>query len=131
MTAIGNYTDFVGSTANGLPSVSFPSEFPFAWRFNETSQANCKDLSTDILAWDTVMSALFGLVLATSAGIFYWVRYVLISVLGRWEISISDFSSHTAFVLASGISHWQATQPPFLVCHHDYRNFCLYRLMSP
>jgi hypothetical protein len=74
LTAIGNYTNYIGSTANGYTSVSFPSEFPFAYRFNTTSQKDCRDLRDDMLAFDAVMSAAFGLLLRTTSGVFYWVR---------------------------------------------------------
>ena len=54
----------------------FDSDFPFAFRFDETSQRDCKDLRNDMLAWSTVMSTLFGLILRASSGVFFWVRCV-------------------------------------------------------
>lgn len=86
MTAIGNYTDFIASDAHGISSVGFPSEFPFAFRFNETSQTDCRDLRNDMLIYDTVMSTAFGLLLRTSAALFYWVSVCF----GFWHVTLAS-----------------------------------------
>lgn len=80
------YTDFIGSTSHGIPSVSFPSEFPFAFRFEPTSQTDCRDLRNDMLIFETIMSAAFGLLFRTSAGIFYWVSVCF----GYWHITLAS-----------------------------------------
>jgi hypothetical protein len=74
LEAIGNYTNFLSSTHNEITSVSFDSEFPFAYRFSPTSQKDCKDLRDDMLAFSAVMSAAFGILIRATAGVFYWVR---------------------------------------------------------
>lgn len=74
--AIGSYTNFRNSTSNGIQSVPFNSEFPFAFRFLPSSQKDCRDLRDDILIYNTIMSTAFGLLVRASAGVFYWVRWV-------------------------------------------------------
>ena len=64
----------------------FGSDFPFAYRFLETSQRDCKDLRSDMLAFSTVMSTVFGLILATSAAVFYWVSVCF----GYWHITLAS-----------------------------------------
>lgn len=74
LQAIGNYSNFLASDQNSIPSVPFNSDFPFAYRFLESSQRNCRDLRNDMLIFETIMSAAFGILIRASAGVFYWVR---------------------------------------------------------
>ena len=86
MQAVGNYTNFIASTANGVSSVAFPGTFPFAFRFLPVSQTDCKDLRNGILIWDVVMSAVFGFVVRASAGVWYWVAVCF----GFWQVTLAS-----------------------------------------
>lgn len=86
LQAIGSYTNFLNSTQNGISSTYFDSEFPFAYRFVDTSQKDCRDLRDDILIYNTVMSTAFGLLVRASAGVFYWVSVCF----GFWHVTLAS-----------------------------------------
>lgn len=60
---IGNYTNYVGGTKNGVTSVGFPTFFPAAYRFDDiSSQQGCQDLGSEILAMNVIASFVFSFV---------------------------------------------------------------------
>lgn len=60
----GTFQGFMGGSAHGVNSVGFDSTFPSSYRFTQgVSQANCKDLSNNILGFNVAMSFIFSLII--------------------------------------------------------------------
>ncbi|KAL1670432.1 hypothetical protein GGG16DRAFT_94884 [Schizophyllum commune] len=59
LSLIGNFTDFIGTTAHSLESIGFPTVFPLSFRFSSsTPLTHCTDIRWPVLAFDVVISFL-------------------------------------------------------------------------
>jgi hypothetical protein len=82
---IGNYTNFIGSTKNGLTSVGFPSVFPMAFQMAPNHDiASCSDLRAPALAFNVLVTALLVIVLRPKPVVLFWALFCI----GFWHISL-------------------------------------------
>lgn len=82
---VGNFTGFLGSSASGLSSISFPSIFPVAFRFStSTSLSHCRDLRTEGLAFNILITAFLFLVLRPKPIILFWA----LVAIGFWHVTL-------------------------------------------
>ncbi|KII93796.1 hypothetical protein PLICRDRAFT_171503 [Plicaturopsis crispa FD-325 SS-3] len=85
MELIGNFTDFLPTTAHGLTSVGFPSVFPMAFQFVAGgSPGHCTDLRNPALAFDILVTCLLFLVLRPPAIVIFWC----LTCIGFWHITL-------------------------------------------
>ncbi|KAH7885912.1 hypothetical protein F5I97DRAFT_2023720 [Phlebopus sp. FC_14] len=92
---VGNFTDYVPTTAFGLTSVGFPSDFPMSFRFSPSSiLTHCTDLRNPALAFNILITCLIFLVLRPKAIARYWC----LVCIGFWHVAL--------------FSQPQATPPP-------------------
>ncbi|KAG1749852.1 uncharacterized protein EDB91DRAFT_1047044 [Suillus paluster] len=92
---VGNFTDYLPTTAFGLSSIGFPSTFPMSFRFSPSSiLTHCTDLRTPALAFNILMTCLLFLVLRPRAIVMWWC----LVCIGFWHIAL--------------FSQPQATPPP-------------------
>ena len=70
---LGNFTDYLPFSANGLPSIGFPSVFPLSFRFLPTTALrHCSDLSDEAFIFNVFITALIFLVPRPKAIVAYW-----------------------------------------------------------
>ncbi|OBZ78556.1 hypothetical protein A0H81_00973 [Grifola frondosa] len=82
---VGNFTDFLPLTANGLSSIGFPSTFPLSFRFlSTTSLRHCTDLRNSALAFNIIVTALLFLVVRPKPIILYWC----LVCIGFWHVAL-------------------------------------------
>ncbi|KAF7306792.1 LCCL domain-containing protein [Mycena indigotica] len=80
---IGNFTNFLPTSAHGLDSIGFPTVFPLSFRFREqTSLHHCRDLRDDALAFNAVITALLFLLLRPKPIVLFWS----LVCIGYWHI---------------------------------------------
>ncbi|KAH9937063.1 uncharacterized protein B0H18DRAFT_1081352 [Fomitopsis serialis] len=73
LALVGNYTNYIPFTANGLTSIGFPTIFPLSYRFlSSTPLHHCEDLRTPALAWNVIITALIFLVLRPKPIVTFW-----------------------------------------------------------
>ena len=61
---VGEFTNYVGGTKNGVKSVGFPGTFPSSYRFVEgISQKDCRDLRDDILGFNVAMTTILSFII--------------------------------------------------------------------
>lgn len=79
LTLLGEHDDFGGVTRNGISSISFDSDFPMAFSFNQTSTiaGQCRDPRWNLLILSTIFTALFGLFTSSPATFFVPVFTIL------------------------------------------------------
>ncbi|KAI0756597.1 hypothetical protein C8Q80DRAFT_44440 [Daedaleopsis nitida] len=82
---VGNFTDYLPFSANGLTSLGFPSVFPLSFQFLPTTTlTSCSDLRNEALAFNIIITALLFLVLRPKPIVLYWC----LVCIGFWHISI-------------------------------------------
>ncbi|KAG2075054.1 hypothetical protein BDR04DRAFT_1006368 [Suillus decipiens] len=92
---VGNFTNYLPTTAFGLSSIGFPSVFPMSFRFSPSNiLTHCTDLRTPALAFNILISCLLFLVLRPKAIVTWWC----LVCIGFWHIAL--------------FSQPQATPPP-------------------
>ena len=62
---IGEYTDFIATSRNGVNSIDFPSSFPSSFRFTESNTAftHCTDLRDDALVFNVLVTVFLFVIL--------------------------------------------------------------------
>ncbi|KAG1757726.1 hypothetical protein EDB19DRAFT_59683 [Suillus lakei] len=92
---VGNFTNYLSTTAFGLSSIGFPSVFPMSFRFSPSNiLTHCTDLRTPALAFNILITCLLFLVLRPKAIVMWWC----LVCIGFWHIAL--------------FSQPQATPPP-------------------
>jgi hypothetical protein len=82
---IGNFTDFLPRTSNGLTSIGFPTVFPLAFRLLPTiSLTHCNDLRRYALAFNILITCLIFLVLRPKPIVLFWC----LVCIGFWHVSL-------------------------------------------
>lgn len=81
----GNFTDFIGSTANGLTSIGFPSVFPLSFRVTPNNTlGSCTDIQVPVLAFNVIITAILTLLLRPKPIVLFWS----LVCIGYWHISL-------------------------------------------
>ncbi|TIB03331.1 hypothetical protein E3P96_01916 [Wallemia ichthyophaga] len=84
---IGQHTGYIGSTKNGIDSVSFPSSFPSSYIFeDDVESSHCEDYRMPILAFNIVMSVLVSLILSPKPLVYYWT----LICMGYWNNALAS-----------------------------------------
>lgn len=82
---IGNFTDYLPLTANGLTSIGFPSVFPLSFQFLPTTPLySCLDTRNEALAFNVIITALLFLVLRPKPVVCYWC----LVCIGFWHVTL-------------------------------------------
>ncbi|PIL31566.1 hypothetical protein GSI_06268 [Ganoderma sinense ZZ0214-1] len=82
---VGNFTNYLPFSANGLSSIGFPSVFPLSFRFlPTTSLRSCSDLRNEALLFNVFITALIFLVLRPKAIVAYWC----LVCIGFWHVAL-------------------------------------------
>ncbi|CCM05180.1 uncharacterized protein FIBRA_07389 [Fibroporia radiculosa] len=85
LALVGNYTDYLPFTANGLTSIGFPTVFPLSFRFLPTTPLHsCADLRTPALAWNVIITALIFLLLRPQPIVTFWS----LVCIGFWHVAL-------------------------------------------
>ena len=85
LALVGNFTDYLPSSANGLTSIGFPTTFPLSFRFlSSTPLHHCEDLRTPALAWNVLVTALIFLVLRPKPIVTFWC----LVCIGFWHVAL-------------------------------------------
>ncbi|EGO05176.1 hypothetical protein SERLA73DRAFT_43532 [Serpula lacrymans var. lacrymans S7.3] len=92
---VGNFTNYLATSAFGLTSVGFPSVFPMSFQFSPSNVlTHCTDIRNGALAFNILITCLLFFVLRPKPIVLYWC---LVSI-GFWHIAL--------------FSQPQATPPP-------------------
>jgi hypothetical protein len=82
---IGNFTDFLPRTANGLSSIGFPTTFPLSFRYlNSTSLTHCEDQRNGALAFNVIITWILFVFLRPRPIVFYWC----LVCIGYWHVAL-------------------------------------------
>ncbi|TFK56958.1 LCCL domain-containing protein [Heliocybe sulcata] len=82
---IGNFTDFLPTTAHGLSSIGFPSVFPLSFRFTPSNTlSHCADLRNPALAFNILVTWLLFWVLRPKPIVLYWC----LVCIGYWHVAL-------------------------------------------
>jgi hypothetical protein len=82
---VGNFTNYLGTTANGLTSVGFPSVFPLSIQFaRSTTLTHCTDIRNPALAFNILVTCLLFLFLRPKPIIIFWS----LVCIGFWHITL-------------------------------------------
>lgn len=82
---IGNHTNFITKTANGLSSIGFATIFPLAYRFlDDTPLSSCSDNRDGALAFNVLISCLLMFVLRPKPIITFWC----LVCIGFWHVTL-------------------------------------------
>ncbi|KAL4242208.1 Cysteine-rich secretory LCCL domain-containing protein [Abortiporus biennis] len=82
---VGNFTNYLPLTANGLTSIGFPSTFPLSFQFlSSTSLSHCEDLRNPALAFNILITVLLFLVLRPKPIVTYWC----LVCIGFWHVTL-------------------------------------------
>ncbi|KAI0734500.1 hypothetical protein C8Q72DRAFT_873037 [Fomitopsis betulina] len=85
LALVGNYTNYLPSSANGLISIGFPTTFPLSFRLlSSTPLHHCQDLGTPALAWNVLVTALIFLVLRPKPIVAFWC----LVCIGFWHVAL-------------------------------------------
>ncbi|KAJ7932542.1 hypothetical protein B0H13DRAFT_2227707 [Mycena leptocephala] len=80
---IGNFTDFLPTSGHGLSSIGFPTVFPLAFRFRDsTSLRHCEDIRDPALAFNALITAFLFLLLRPKPIVLFWC----LVCIGYWHI---------------------------------------------
>ncbi|KAF8846244.1 hypothetical protein BDN67DRAFT_891173 [Paxillus ammoniavirescens] len=92
---VGNFTNYLATTAFGLTSIGFPSIFPMSFRFSPSNTlTHCTDLRNAALAFNVLATCALFLVLRPKPIVLYWC----LVCIGFWHVAL--------------FSQPQATPPP-------------------
>lgn len=82
---VGNFTNYLPTTANGLKSIGFPSVFPLSIQFApSTSLSHCSDIRDSALAFNIIVTCLLFFVLRPKPIITFWC----LVCIGFWHITL-------------------------------------------
>lgn len=85
LQTIGNFTNFLPFSANGLTSIGFPSTFPLSFQFqSSTDLRHCEDLRNPALAFNILVTALIFLVLRPKPIVTFWC----LVCIGFWHVTL-------------------------------------------
>ena len=106
---VGNFTDYLPLTKNGLTSIGFPSVFPLSFQFLPTTPLHsCFDTRNEALAFNVIITALLFLVLRPKPIVCYWC----LVCIGFWHVTL--------------FSQPQASPPPLDTAFQRYPNLANY-----
>ncbi|KAH9837151.1 uncharacterized protein C8Q71DRAFT_706978 [Rhodofomes roseus] len=115
LALVGNYTNYIPFTANGLTSLGFPTAFPLSYRFlSSTPLHHCEDLRTPALAWNIIVTALVFLVLRPKPIVTFWC----LVCIGFWHVALFSQPMATPPPLDSAFG---AFLPALFVCYAFWR----------
>lgn len=82
---VGNFTDYLPTTAFGLTSVGFPSGFPMSYRLSPSDDLRqCTDLHNVALAINVLVTCLLFVVLRPKAIVLFWS----LVCIGFWHVAL-------------------------------------------
>ncbi|KAF8221974.1 hypothetical protein L208DRAFT_1324946 [Tricholoma matsutake] len=82
---IGNFTNFLPMTANGLQSIGFPTVFPLSFRFLQSIPlSHCEDRRDDALTVNILVTWFLFVILRPKPIILYWC----IVSIGYWHVAL-------------------------------------------
>jgi len=82
---VGNFTNFLPFTANGLSSIGFPSVFPLSFQFlPTTSLTHCEDFRNPALAFNVLITVFLFLILRPKPIILFWS----LICIGFWHVTL-------------------------------------------
>ncbi|KAG6841943.1 hypothetical protein C0991_005123 [Blastosporella zonata] len=82
---VGNFTDFLPATGNGLTSIGFPTVFPLSFRLGPTTAlSHCEDNRDGALAFNIIITWILFVILRPRAIVLYWC----LVCIGFWHISL-------------------------------------------
>lgn len=82
---VGNFTNYLPLSANGLDSVGFPSVFPLSFQFSSsTSLDHCRDLRDPALALNIIVTFLLFLIFRPKPIVIFWS----LLCIGFWHITL-------------------------------------------
>ncbi|KAI0068316.1 hypothetical protein BV25DRAFT_1818708 [Artomyces pyxidatus] len=85
LSLVGNFTNFLPRTANGLTSIGFPTVFPLSFRFSDTSPfAHCTDLRNEALVLNVLVTVLLFLILRPKPIVLFWC----LVCIGFWHVTL-------------------------------------------
>lgn len=85
MELVGNFTNYLATTANGLTSIGFPSIFPLSMQFSPTaSLSHCTDIRNPTLAFNILVTCILFLVLRPKPIVTYWC----LVCIGFWHVTL-------------------------------------------
>jgi hypothetical protein len=85
LALIGNFTNFLPKTANGLQSIGFPTVFPLSFRFlQSTPLTHCEDRRDDALAFNVLITWFLFVILRPKPIVLYWC----IVSIGYWHVAL-------------------------------------------
>ncbi|KAG1875604.1 hypothetical protein DFJ58DRAFT_873175 [Suillus subalutaceus] len=112
---VGNFTNYLPTTAFGLSSIGFPSVFPMSFRFSPSNVlTHCTDLRTPALAFNILITCLLFLVLRPRAIITWWC----LVCIGFWHIALFSQPQSTPPPLDVAFG---AFLPTLFVCYGFWR----------
>ncbi|KIY66161.1 hypothetical protein CYLTODRAFT_378156 [Cylindrobasidium torrendii FP15055 ss-10] len=81
---VGEFANFLPTSANGVDSIGFDTVFPLAYRFRDsTSLSHCQDLRNEGLAFNILVTCSLFLLFRPRAIILFWC----LICIGFWHIS--------------------------------------------
>lgn len=85
LSLLGNFTDFLPRTANGLTSIGFPSIFPLSYRVTPSaSLTECSDLRNEALAFNVIITTILFTILRPKPIVLFWS----LVCIGFWHITL-------------------------------------------
>ncbi|KAF5384916.1 hypothetical protein D9615_001400 [Tricholomella constricta] len=82
---IGNFTNFLPASGNGLTSIGFPTVFPLSFRFRDTtSLTHCEDNRDGALVFNIIITWLLFVILRPKPIVLYWC----LVCIGYWHVSL-------------------------------------------
>ncbi|KAF9076129.1 hypothetical protein BDP27DRAFT_1414673 [Rhodocollybia butyracea] len=85
LSLIGNFTNFLPLSANGLTSIGFPTVFPLSWQFNDhTSLTSCADNRNAALAMNIMITFILLVVVRPKPIVIYWC----LVCIGYWHVTL-------------------------------------------
>ncbi|ROT39269.1 hypothetical protein SODALDRAFT_332711 [Sodiomyces alkalinus F11] len=89
---VGQHEGYVGSSRNGIDSISFDSHFPLSFTFEPDVSCRARDMRWDLLAVSVVFSSVLSLFTSSSA-LFFFASFVAIF----WHVGMaSDQPQHNS-----------------------------------
>ncbi|KAF8078762.1 LCCL domain-containing protein [Lyophyllum atratum] len=82
---IGNFSNFLPTSGNGLESIGFPTIFPLSFRFHDTtSLTHCEDNRNGALAFNIIITWILFVILRPKPIVLYWC----LVCIGYWHVSL-------------------------------------------
>lgn len=116
VSLVGTFTDFLSSTAHGITTASFPSEFPLSYRITRsTSLTHCVDLRNDALVFDGLVTAALFLLLRPKPIILFWC----LVCIGFWHVVLFSDPSAVPPDLSTAFGTFL---PALFICYAFWRS---------